>query len=232
MLLTMEKSKPRFCGGCGKELSFLSILSPVLENTLWNEVLHFFGLSEQRSGPKLPAMEPQYICFECMEKALGRKLLLEDLKQLPFNLYFKLHYFHHVPFNSVVHIQRIMGHYVMESPKFTSNRLQSEVDFMNGVLMPFAHSNCEEYVKSLLFILSDEQLKEELKRRDKERHSKFPPSVRCFDCKHCTEGLTFKHQVIPTTVCRMKPKTRQGPDRYYATTRTHRACDKFEAKHL
>ena len=32
---------------------------------------------------------------------------------------------------------------------------------MNGVLMPFAHSNCEEYVKSLLFILSDEQLKEE-----------------------------------------------------------------------
>ena len=81
---------------------------------------------------------------------------------------------------------------------------------MNGVLMPFAHSNCEEYVKSLLFILSDEQLKEELKRRDKERHSKFPPSVRCFDCKHCTEGLTFKHQVIPTTICRMKPKTRQG----------------------
>ena len=44
----MEKSKPRFCGGCGKELSFLSILSPVLENTLWNEVLHFFGLSEQK----------------------------------------------------------------------------------------------------------------------------------------------------------------------------------------
>lgn len=79
---------------------------------------------------------------------------------------------------------------------------------------------------------TDEELKEELKRRDKERHSKFPPSVRCFDCKHCTEGLTFKHQVIPTTICRMKPKPRQGPDRYYATTRTHRACDKFEAKHL
>lgn len=81
-----------------------------------------------------------------------------------------------------------------------------------------------------LFQFTDEELRNELKRREKERHSKFPPSVRCLDCKHCTEGLTFKHQVIPTTICRMKPKPSQGPERYYVTTRSHRACEKYEPK--
>lgn len=77
---------------------------------------------------------------------------------------------------------------------------------------------------------TDEELRDELKRREKERRSKFPPNIRCRDCKHCTEGLTFKHQVIPTTVCKMKPKPSQGPDRYYSTVYSYRACDKFEAK--
>lgn len=226
----MEKSKPRFCGGCGKELKFLSILSPVLENNLWGKVLGFFSLSEQRQDAEYPAKEPQYICFECMEKALGRKLLLQDLKQLPFNLYFQLHYFYNVPFDSVKHIQKIMAHYVMNSPKYTSSKLQNEVDFMNGVLMPFTHPECNGYIKSLLFALTDEQLLEELKRRNKERHSQFPPNIRCRDCKHCTDGLTFRHQVIPTTICKMKPKPTQGPDRFYSTVCSHRACEKYEPK--
>lgn len=99
----------------------------------------------------------------------------------------------------------------------------SELKFLPDVtVIPSIDSALSQY--------TDEELKEELKRREKERHSKFPPSVRCLDCKHCTEGLTFKHQVIPTTICRMKPKPSQGPERYYATTRTHRACEKYEPK--
>ncbi|MBD5241438.1 MAG: hypothetical protein HDS59_05105 [Barnesiella sp.] len=77
---------------------------------------------------------------------------------------------------------------------------------------------------------TDEELKDELKRREKERRSQFPPNLRCRDCKHCIEGLTFKHQVIPTTVCKIKPKPSQGPDRYFSTVCSYRACDKFEVK--
>ena len=77
---------------------------------------------------------------------------------------------------------------------------------------------------------TDEELRGELKRREKERRSQFPPNIRCHDCKHCVEGLAFKHQYIPTTVCRMNPKPSQGSDRYYSTVCSLRACDKFEAK--
>jgi hypothetical protein len=77
---------------------------------------------------------------------------------------------------------------------------------------------------------TDEELKDELKRREKERRSQFHPNIQCRDCKHCIEGLTFKHQVIPTTVCKMKPKPSQGSDRYYSTVCSYRACDKFEQK--
>ncbi len=85
-------------------------------------------------------------------------------------------------------------------------------------------------MKLSLTQFSDQELKDELKRREKERRSQFPPNIRCRDCKHCIKGLTFKHQVIPTTVCRMKPKPSQGPDRYYSTVCSLRACDKFETK--
>lgn len=77
---------------------------------------------------------------------------------------------------------------------------------------------------------TDEELRGELKRREKERRSQFHPNIQCRDCKHCIEGLTFKHQVIPTTVCKMKPKPSQGSDRYYSTVCSYRACDKFEQK--
>jgi hypothetical protein len=77
---------------------------------------------------------------------------------------------------------------------------------------------------------TDEELRSELKRREKERRSRFPPNIRCRDCKHCVEGLTFKHQVNSTIICLMRPKPSQGPDRYYSTTCSYRACDKFEPK--
>ncbi len=227
----MEKkiNNPHYCSGCGKELDNLSIQSPMVQDELWNRILAYYGLWEDRPAPKLPAMSPQYVCSKCMERALGRKLTGDDLKPLPFNIYFQLRN-HNVPFEMVIKIQRLMAHYIRGSKKYTNQTLQSEVDFMNGVLMPFINPGCEEYVKSLLFILSDQQLKDELNRREKERRSQLPPNIRCRDCKHCIEGLTFKHQVIPTTVCKMKPKPSQGPDRYYSTVCSYRACDKFEQK--
>lgn len=105
------------------------------------------------------------------------------------------------------------------------------IDYIrNNITMPANTPIDTSLIKPSLTQYSDQELRDELKRREKERHSKFPPSVRCFDCKHCTEGFTFKHQVIPTTICRMKPKPSQGPERYYVTTRTHRACEKYEPK--
>lgn len=84
--------------------------------------------------------------------------------------------------------------------------------------------------KPSLSQFTDDELKDELKCRDKERHSKFPANVRCRDCKHFTEGFTYRHQIIPTSICRMKPKPTQGPDRYYSSVCSHRACELYEPK--
>lgn len=84
--------------------------------------------------------------------------------------------------------------------------------------------------QSLLSQFTDDELRLELKRREKERRSKFPPNIRCRDCKHCVEGFMYRNQVSPTTVCEMKPKPAQGPDRFYTTTFSFRACEMYEPK--
>ena len=120
-----------------------------------------------------------------------------------------------------------------------------DMDYHGNITLLDVSTKAEDYPSELEFLpedpkpispvislsqFTDEELRNELKRREKERRSKFPPNLRCRDCKHCMEGLTFKHQIIPTTVCKMKPKPSQGPDRYYSTVCSYRACDKFELK--
>lgn len=160
-------NKSWICDGCGKQLDRLSISSPMLSDELWEKVLDFFHLTENRPGPQLAATAPKMICSDCMEKALGRKLQLEDLKQVPFNLYFQLHYFCKIPYDVMVTIQRIVIRYAKVSPKYSDHRFQSEVGFLDGLLMPFIHPESNGYIESLLPMLSDQQLKNELNRREK-----------------------------------------------------------------
>lgn len=226
----ISNKKPAICGGCQKELYPLPILSPVVNDGLWEQCLSYYNLSENRPGPQLSAMTPQYICAECMEKALGRKLTLKDLKTVPFNVYFNLYYFHNVPFDTVVNIRNHAKQYINKAPQFKTPGLQTEVNYIAGVAMPFLHSDLAGYAKSLLALLSDDELTEELKRRDKERQAQYPRGAHCRDCKHCGEGHTFKHHLWTTTVCFAKPKPKMGPHHYYATSLSCKICDKFEPK--
>lgn len=76
---------------------------------------------------------------------------------------------------------------------------------------------------------TDRELRDELKRRAAERKA-TNIVLRCRDCKHCGEGCCNKSSRYKTSVCFLKPKPPVGPDRYYATLHSRKACDKFEPK--
>lgn len=76
---------------------------------------------------------------------------------------------------------------------------------------------------------SDQELRDELKRRTEAR--KVANFVfRCRDCKHCGEGCCNRSGRYKTSVCFLKPKPQVGPDRYYATLHSRKACEQFELK--
>ncbi len=76
---------------------------------------------------------------------------------------------------------------------------------------------------------TDQELRDELKRRSMARKA-ANVVLRCRDCKHCGEGCCNKSRRYKTSVCFLKPKPQVGPDRYYATLHSRKACDKFEPK--
>ena len=229
------KVKAKHCSACGKELSFLSLSSPMLLDKIGDMVLNHYNLSEHRSV-ELVATTPQFCCYECMEKALGRELVIDDLAPVPLNVYFVLHYFYGVPYDTVREIFKHVKNYVLNTPTFKSERLQNEFAFMNGVLMPFQKLQSIGYAKTLMNRIghglqpySDQELRDELKRRAAERKA-TNIVLRCRDCKHCGEGCCNKSSRYKTSVCFLKPKPQVGPDRYYATLHSRRACENFEPK--
>lgn len=81
----------------------------------------------------------------------------------------------------------------------------------------------------LLDQFSDQELREELKNRVDLRKAAHI-FLRCRDCKHCGEGCCHKSSRYKTSVCFLKPKPQVGPDRYYATLLSRKACVNFEPK--
>lgn len=231
--MTASNNKCRVCDVCGTQLRSLYLQSPVVTDNLWHQLLDFYGFSEERAWPKAPAQKPVFMCVNCMEKALGRKLSLSDVENLPFNLYFRLNYFYMVPVPTVIKIIKYMSQWIARPSKYTSLKLQREVDFMNGVLMPFIAPECAFNVPSSqsLAQFSDDDLKQELKRRENELRSRSPENVRCRDCKHCGEGYcSTTPRWGKTTVCLKRPKPTAGNDRYCATNQSRKACEMFEPK--
>lgn len=76
---------------------------------------------------------------------------------------------------------------------------------------------------------SDQELRDELKRRVAERKA-ANYILRCRDCKHCGEGCCKQSSRYKTSVCFLKPKPQVGPERYYAARHSDKACAKFEKK--
>lgn len=195
------------CNTCSLLLADLPIFSPVVNDDLWKQILDHYQLSEDRPGPGLPAKSPKYICYECMEKAIGRKLILNDLKPLPFNLCFKLHHFYKVSSYTVKQILRYMHHQFQNTPKSMPIPIQREVDFMNGVLMPFENPECDGYIAALLPLFSSDQLKSELICRGRISQSKC--------CEECDTFIISDEK--DWGICRKDHRTHQSKDKcnYY-----------------
>ena len=104
------------CKVCGKTYRFGDRNSPCLINERWKEVVDFYNLSdyEKKASDLYADADPWlnenfvdkdeyhlYICSDCMEKALGRKILPEDLStakakeegRLYHNMEFEQYYF-------------------------------------------------------------------------------------------------------------------------------------------
>lgn len=98
------------CKNCGRKFLYGDCQSPMLNNKRWKEVVQFYGLSDyekeagkryfehySRVGRRVKEIEDEhlYLCYECIEKALGRKIRRNDLigKNVPFNEDFEEMYF-------------------------------------------------------------------------------------------------------------------------------------------
>ena len=109
------------CCICNKEFEYGDKWSPMLKNEIWDQILNFYRLNElekerwnlydsiysvilmirsEKAKEKLyEALNSEllhtYICYECMEKALGRKLTYNDFisNNTPFNKEFEKNYF-------------------------------------------------------------------------------------------------------------------------------------------
>lgn len=101
------------CKVCGKEFEYGDENSPMLTDKKWRRVVNFYNLKgyEERAKRLYTKYAPYptiwnageiedrdewhlYICSDCMEKALGRKILPSDLMTaVPFNKAFEDYYF-------------------------------------------------------------------------------------------------------------------------------------------
>lgn len=97
------------CNVCGRKFLYGDCQSPMLKDTVWNRIVHYYCLEQYehdahlrfnrnyRRNRKHYDNEHLYICYVCMEKALSRKLRRTDLinKNVPLNSDFEEMYFKH-----------------------------------------------------------------------------------------------------------------------------------------
>jgi len=100
------------CEICKREFEYGDKWSPMLNNDAWKSVLKYYGISEiekereralyglyyiediTRSERIKDDLLHTYVCYECIEKAMGRKIVKEDLiGDVPFNKEFEKEYF-------------------------------------------------------------------------------------------------------------------------------------------
>lgn len=98
------------CKVCGRKFIYGDCQSPMLNSNIWDRIVKFYDLSEyekdacfkfnehyKKSGSRLSYKEDEhlYLCYRCMEHALGRKIKRSDLigKNIPLNDEFEYMYF-------------------------------------------------------------------------------------------------------------------------------------------
>lgn len=82
------------CNVCGRKFDYDGLYSPMLEEDKWREVIKFYNLEEaeerafenRRYNSRMDNEKAHvFLCFDCMEKAMGHKLTLNDVNKSPFN---------------------------------------------------------------------------------------------------------------------------------------------------
>lgn len=110
------------CSICNKEFRYGDENSPMLKNSVWDSILEHYSLKEEEAEKEevysklydvaeniirsnlakeiiYEVLDSKllhtYICTDCMEKALGRRLTKADLigENIPFNVKFEKEYF-------------------------------------------------------------------------------------------------------------------------------------------
>lgn len=93
------------CTKCKTKFEYGDHMSPMFNEAIWKEIIEKAGLSEYEKIAKEkynkwngnPSTDRYcyhtYICYECAEKLLGRKIRLSDLNNSWFNVPFLMFYF-------------------------------------------------------------------------------------------------------------------------------------------
>lgn len=107
----MSRDKNCKCQVCGKRFAYGDEQSPMLKKEVWSRIVNFYNLGEyekeaderfhinyeyrKQIGKRHSDDEHLYLCYECMEKALGRKIEPSDLINIgvPLNMAFEEMYF-------------------------------------------------------------------------------------------------------------------------------------------
>lgn len=107
----MGRDKNCMCQVCKKKFAYCDEQSPMLNEKVWNRIVKFYDLEEyekeadkrfhknyeyrKQIGQRHSDDEHLYLCYECMEKALGRKIEPSDLINIgvPLNAEFEKMYF-------------------------------------------------------------------------------------------------------------------------------------------
>lgn len=71
------------CRVCSKRFDYDGLYSPMLTDERWKDVYEHYGFTE--NDDSFENDDSLYICLECMEKALGRELVREDVNDSQYN---------------------------------------------------------------------------------------------------------------------------------------------------
>lgn len=98
------------CKACGRMFIYGDCQSPMLKDKIWKKSLNFHNLIDyekeayekfmkhyDKAGSRCSNLEDEhcYLCYKCVEEALGRKIKRSDLinKNVPLNEEFEYMYF-------------------------------------------------------------------------------------------------------------------------------------------
>lgn len=94
------------CTACNKSFNYGDYNSPMFIDKIWNKIITYYGLTnfEKEAARKFISFYKRgdisyredchvFICSECAEKALGRKILTSDINDSVFNIPFREKYF-------------------------------------------------------------------------------------------------------------------------------------------